>query len=79
MSPISASHAEASKRGSALKDRTAGFAMPWRWYGKPTGWIVVRKNGRMIRVVSPEFATEAEAIEYAAGVPVSAPPRRIGP
>jgi hypothetical protein len=41
-----------------------------------TGWRVIVKSGCMLRTVG-EFATEAEAIEYAAGVPVPAAPTRL--
>ena len=37
-------------------------------YGKPKGWIVVRASGCRLSPVGPEFATEAEAIAFAAAI-----------
>jgi len=56
---------------SRLRDAVASV------FGEPTGYIVFRKSGCRISAVSPEFATEQEAIDFAADVPVPAAPTRL--
>lgn len=43
----------------------------------PKGWRVIVKGGGCVLRTLGIFATEAEAIEYAAGVPVPAAPTRL--